>query len=280
MVHGMLAMLESRHQAHQAYLTLQSSIEHSLSHVLQLRLAATPASMPQVFPDVVRQPAPATAKDISAGTKPALFDRAACLRFAVGGIAEVLGADFADIDHHPTRVRLPDEPLMLVDRIIAIEGQSGALGPARIITEHDIQPGAWYLDGNRIPTCIAVEAGQADLFLCAWLGIDRVTRGEAVYRLLDADITFHDQLPGPGICIRYDIRINRFFTLGSTHLFQFEFDATVNGKLLLTMRNGSAGFFTKAELAAGQGIVGPQTPPGLTTKTTTRHTCCFGLPHP
>jgi 3-hydroxymyristoyl/3-hydroxydecanoyl-(acyl carrier protein) dehydratase len=180
----------------------------------------------------------------------------------VAGIAEVLGADFADIDHHPTRVRLPDEPLMLIDRIITIEGKPGSLGPARIITEHDIHPGAWYLDGNRIPTCIAVEAGQADLFLCAWLGIDRVTRGKAVYRLLDANITFHDQLPGPGARIRYDIRINRFFTLGSTHLFQFEFDATVNGKLLLSMRDGSAGFFTQAELAAGQGIVASPTPPG------------------
>jgi 3-hydroxymyristoyl/3-hydroxydecanoyl-(acyl carrier protein) dehydratase len=186
------------------------------------------------------------------------FDRAQCLRFAIGGIAEVLGAEFADIDQHPTRVRLPDEPLMLVDRIIAIEGQAGELGPARITTEHDIHPDAWYLDGGRIPTCIAVEAGQADLFLSAWLGIDRVTQGNAVYRLLDANITFHDQMPGPGACIRYDIRINRFFTLGSTHLFQFEFDASVDGQPLLTMRDGSAGFFTAAELAAGQGIVDPK----------------------
>ena len=35
----------------------------------------------------------------------------------------VLGPDFAEIDRFPTRVRLPDEPLMLVDRIVSIEGQ-------------------------------------------------------------------------------------------------------------------------------------------------------------
>ena len=61
----------------------------------------------------------------------------------------------------------------------------------RVVTEHDILPGAWYLDCNRIPTCIAVEAGQADLFLSGWLGIDFETKGVACYRLLDAVVTFH-----------------------------------------------------------------------------------------
>ncbi len=46
----------------------------------------------------------------------AVFDRPKCLEFAVGSIAAVLGEDFAAVDHFPTRVRLPDEPLMLVDR--------------------------------------------------------------------------------------------------------------------------------------------------------------------
>ena len=59
---------------------------------------------------------------------PRSLDRAACLRFAVGGIGEVLGPDFAAIDAHPTRVRLPDEPLMLVDRITTIEGEPRSMG--------------------------------------------------------------------------------------------------------------------------------------------------------
>lgn len=125
----------------------------------------------------------------------------------------------------------------------------------RVATEHDILPGAWYLDGGRIPTCIAVEAGQADLFLSGYLGIDFIGRGLAVYRLLDAEVTFHRPLPGPGETIHYDIRIERFFRQGSTYLFRFRFDATVNGEPLLTMRDGCAGFFSAAELAAGKGIV-------------------------
>ena len=185
---------------------------------------------------------------------PAL-DRDQCLTFAVGRIGDVLGSDFAAIDAHPTRVRLPDEPLMLVDRILAIQGTPRSMSNGRVVTEHDVLPGAWYLDGGRIPTCIAVESGQADLFLSAYLGIDFETKGLAVYRLLDAVVTFHDELPTVGQVIRYDIAIDGFFRQGDSRLFRFRFEATVDGRPLMTMSQGCAGFFTSEALAAGQGIV-------------------------
>ncbi|MBI3828688.1 MAG: type I polyketide synthase [Planctomycetes bacterium] len=191
----------------------------------------------------------------AAGGIPRALDRAQCLAFARGKIGEVLGAAFAAIDAHPTRVRLPDEPLMLVDRILLVEGEPKSMTHGRVVTEHDILPGDWYLDQGRIPTCIAVESGQADLFLSGFLGIDFETKGLACYRLLDAVVTFHRALPGPGETIRYDIRIERFFRQGNIWLFRFSFEATVNGRPLLSMQNGCAGFFTTAELAAGQGIV-------------------------
>jgi acyl transferase domain-containing protein/3-hydroxymyristoyl/3-hydroxydecanoyl-(acyl carrier protein) dehydratase len=186
---------------------------------------------------------------------PRSLDRGQCFAFAVGRIGEVLGPAYAHIDAYPTRVRLPDEPLQLVDRITEIEGEPNSMTPGRIVTEHDVVEAAWYLDGGRIPVCIAVEAGQADLFLSGFLGIDSITKGEAVYRLLDAVVTFHRPLPEPGSTIRYDIRILRFFRQGDTHLFRFEFDATVDGERLLTMRKGVAGFFTQEELDGGKGIV-------------------------
>jgi 3-hydroxymyristoyl/3-hydroxydecanoyl-(acyl carrier protein) dehydratase len=102
-----------------------------------------------------------------------------------------------------------------------------------------------------------VEAGQADLFLSGYLGIDFITEGLAVYRLLDASVTFHRSLPGPGETIRYDIHIERFFRQGDTWLFRFNFEATVGGEPLLSMRDGCAGFFNAAALDAGQGIVRP-----------------------
>ncbi len=183
------------------------------------------------------------------------LDRAMCMEFAVGSLATVLGPSFAHVDQYPTRVRLPDEPLMLVDRIITIDGEANSMTHGRVVTEHDVLENAWYLDAGRIPTCIAVEAGQADLFLSGYLGIDSITKGTAVYRLLDAVVTFHSPLPLAGKTIVYDIVIEHFFCQGETHLFRFHFDATVDGEPFLTMHNGCAGFFTSAELAAGKGIV-------------------------
>jgi acyl transferase domain-containing protein/3-hydroxymyristoyl/3-hydroxydecanoyl-(acyl carrier protein) dehydratase len=187
--------------------------------------------------------------------KKVFMDREACLEFAVGKISKVLGEAFSHVDAHPTRVRLPDEPLMLVDRILSVHGEPNSMKSGRVVTEHDVLPGAWYLDSGVIPTCIAVEAGQADLFLSGYLGIDSQTKGLAVYRLLDAQINFHQGLPGPGEVIHYDIRINNFAKHGEIWLFFFDYDCTVNGRPLLTMRKGCAGFFTQKELAAGKGIV-------------------------
>ena len=186
---------------------------------------------------------------------PVLFSREMCMEFAVGSIGKVLGPAFADIDSYMYRVRLPDDPLMLVDRIVAIEGDKGSLGPGRIITEHDVLPGTWYLDGERAPVCISVEAGQADLFLCSYLGIDHAVRGERVYRLLDASVEFHRGLPRPGEVIRYEIAIEKFVRQGETYLFFFNFEGYIDKRLLITMTDGCAGFFTQSEVRESGGII-------------------------
>ena len=186
---------------------------------------------------------------------PVFLNREQCLQFAVGKIADVLGQRFAEIDNYPTRVRLPDEPLMLVDRILSVEGEPLSLQSGRLVTEHDVLPDAWYLDGGRAPVFLSVEAGQADLFLSGWLGIDFKTKGERVYRLLDATVCFHRGLPRPGETVRYDIKIDRFVHQGQTWLFFFKYEATIDGELFLTMYNGCAGFFTHQEIRENRGLV-------------------------
>ena len=184
-----------------------------------------------------------------------VLDRRACLEFAVGRIDAALGQEYAPVDGYPTRVRLPDEPLMLVDRVLEIEGVARSMEGGRIVTEHLVRPQGWYCDGGRMVPSIAIEAGQADLLLCGYLGVDFATRGLAVYRLLDATVTFHRALPREGDVMRYDIRIDEFFRQGQTILFRFRLDASVAGEPFLSMRDGCAGFFTAAELAAGRGII-------------------------
>ncbi|MDA1092159.1 MAG: beta-ketoacyl synthase N-terminal-like domain-containing protein [Acidobacteria bacterium] len=200
---------------------------------------------------------PVSAARVGAVPEPAVvaYDRDQCLEFAIGSAEAVLGPAFADLDRFPVRVRLPDEPLMLVDRILRVDGVKGSMGGGRVITEHDVHRDAWYLDGGRTPVCITVEAGQADLFLCSYLGIDLEVRGTRSYRLLDATVTFHRGLPQPGDRMRYDIYIDRFVRQGDTYLFFFRFEGTLNGQTVLTMEHGCAGFFTEQETAASGGIL-------------------------
>jgi PfaB family protein len=183
------------------------------------------------------------------------FTREQCLEFATGSVAAVLGPDFAPVDTYRTRVRLPDEPLMFVDRIVSVDGQKKSLSSGRVVTEHDVLPGAWYLDGNQAPVCISVEAGQADLFLCAYLGIDLKVKGERAYRLLDASIVFHRGLPRPGDTIRYEIEIEKFIRQGDTWLFFFSFEGYIGTDHLISMSDGCAGFFTEAEIQRSGGII-------------------------
>ena len=263
LIQRMQSVQASQLAAHEAFLAFSKESAAAMQAHVQLQmtlLQRPPAQADPIMPDgadIGRMDSmwadPSESPQKNAQTP--FMDHSACMEFAIGSAARVLGPDFAPVDHHPTRVRLPDEPLMLVDRILTVQGQPKSMGSGQVVTEHDILPDAWYLDCGKIPTCIAVEAGQADLFLSGFLGIDFVTQGQAVYRLLDAVVTFHRHLPGPGDVIRYEIAIDRFFRQGDTHLFRFRYEASVDGERFLTMRDGCAGFFTQRELDAGEGLV-------------------------
>lgn len=257
-VENFSAASSAKARAHEIFLRLSNNFTEMQSkniafqNALVKQLGGSLPAMPSYSPSAVTPvPAPAAPKPAA----PVFMTRQQCMEFAVGSIAKVLGERFAAADTYPTRVRLPAEPLMLVDRIMSVRGEPNSMTSGNVVTEHDVNPGSWYLDCGRIPTCIAVEAGQADLFLCGYLGIDGRTKGKAVYRLLDAEVTFHRGLPLPGSVIHYDINIERFAQHGDIWLFFFNYESTVDGLPLLSMKKGCAGFFTDEELAKGKGVV-------------------------
>jgi 3-hydroxymyristoyl/3-hydroxydecanoyl-(acyl carrier protein) dehydratase/malonyl CoA-acyl carrier protein transacylase len=255
----------ARAEAHGAFLRLSRGTADLIGRHLafQLDLLESAGTIDARSPHVANGHSPAGTMVPPTSSAPLLFDRRQCRELAVGSVAAVFGPEFAEVDRLPTRVRLPDDPLLFVDRILTLEGTPRSLDRGRIVTEHEIRPDAWYLDGDRVAPCVAMEAGQADLVLSGYLGVDLLTRGRAVYRLLDANVTFHRGLPVVGQVMRYDIRITKFFRQGTTILFRFEYDATVGGEPLITMRDGCAGFFTGEELASGKGIM----PGGLQSRT-------------
>ncbi len=257
-----LASAAAAAAAHEAFLQLNAryvALQREALLEQQRMIEALARALPSRGLSAIPANGTAIRSTAAAATTPTAapaFDRALCMEFAIGSIGKMLGPRFADVDAHPTRVRLPDEPLMLVDRIVEVEGEPDSMTSGAVVTEHDVVSGAWYLDGGRAPVCISVEAGQADLFLSGYLGIDHQTKGLRVYRLLDAKIVFHRDLPVPGETIRYDIRIDRFIRQGETWLFFFRFDGTIAGSPFITMYDGCAGFFSDAQLREGRGIVG------------------------
>lgn len=188
-------------------------------------------------------------------TPPTYLDRNACLEYARGKVGAVLGPKFAILDTYPQRVRLPDEPLMLVDRLEILEGEPCSMQSGKIRTWHRVGQTEGFLDGGRLPMGIAVEAGQADLFLATYLGMDHILKGSAKYRLLDATVTFYGPLPTPGQEVVYTICVHRFFQHGGHWFMGFSFVGEVDGQRLITMENGCAGFFTDQTLDAGEGVM-------------------------
>ena len=183
------------------------------------------------------------------------YDRRQLEILAGGRISEVFGRRFAGQDGYRRQVRMPMPPLLLADRVVEIEGEPGVLGAGRIVTETDIGPDAWYLDEGRMPVGLLIESGQADLLLISWMGIDALNRGDRVYRLLGCEITFHDGgMPKAGDTLRFDIRIDSHAQLGDVRMFFFDYDCTVGGRKLSSVRNGQAGFFSDAELADAKGV--------------------------
>jgi acyl transferase domain-containing protein/3-hydroxymyristoyl/3-hydroxydecanoyl-(acyl carrier protein) dehydratase len=172
-----------------------------------------------------------------------------------GKISSVLGSLFERQDQYAIQVRMPEPPLLLCDRVTGIKGIPGSLGLGTIWTETDVTDASWYLHNNRMPPGIFIEAGQADLLLISYLGIDFQNKGERAYRLLGCELVFNGELPKPGDTLKYDIHVDGYAKSGETTLFFFHYDCHINGKLRISVRNGQAGFFSKQELEESKGVI-------------------------
>lgn len=183
------------------------------------------------------------------------YDRDELVILAGGRISAVFGHMFERQDAYRRQTRLPEPPLLLVDRITGLEAEPGVQGTGTIWTETDVRPDAWYLHHGRMPAGIMVEAGQADLALISYMGIDFHNRDERVYRLLGCQLTYHRGLAHPGETLRYQIEVERHVQHGGVRIFFFNYDCTVDGHLVMSVRRGHAGFFTDAELARSDGVL-------------------------
>jgi 3-hydroxymyristoyl/3-hydroxydecanoyl-(acyl carrier protein) dehydratase len=201
------------------------------------------------------EPEPAAPE--TAGGRPVgpRFSRAQLEHLASGRISEMFGPAFAGQDHFHRQVRMPMPPMLLADRVTGIDAVPGELGPGTIWTETDVRPDAWYLHDGCVPLGITIEAGQADLLLISWMGIDALNRSERTYRLLGCEAEVKGPPPKVGDTLQFDIHIEGHAQLGGIRMFFFHSDLRVNGEVRLSVRHGQAGFFTDEELANSDGVL-------------------------
>lgn len=174
---------------------------------------------------------------------------------ASGKISEIFGPAFAEQDQYARQVRMPEPPLLLADRLLGIDAEPARSGTGTLWTETDVTADAWWLQQGRMPAGIMIESGQADLMLISWMGADLLNKGERVYRLLGCEVTYLGGLPEIGDTLRFDIHVDGHARQGDVRMFFFHYDCTIDGVERMSMRNGQAGFFTDAELAASGGIL-------------------------
>ncbi len=184
-----------------------------------------------------------------------IWDTADLVEFAEGDIAKVFGDEFKIIDSYSRRVRLPTTDYLLVSRVTELEATVNEYKKSYMCTEYDIPVDAPFLIDGQIPWSVSVESGQCDLLLISYIGIDFQAKGERVYRLLDCELTFLEEMAFGGETLRYEIHIDSYARNGEQLLFFFHYDCYVGDKKVLIMRNGCAGFFTDEELADGKGVI-------------------------
>jgi 3-oxoacyl-(acyl-carrier-protein) synthase/3-hydroxymyristoyl/3-hydroxydecanoyl-(acyl carrier protein) dehydratase/1-acyl-sn-glycerol-3-phosphate acyltransferase len=184
------------------------------------------------------------------------YNRAQLEVLAGGWISSVFGKLFEAQDGYHRQVRMPEPPLLLADRVTGIDAIAGSMGKGTLWTETDVRADSWYLDATgRMPPGIMIEAGQADLLLISWLGVDLLNQGERVYRLLGCELTFHGSLCLPGDTLSFEIHIDSHAKQGDVRLFFFHYDCHVNGEPRFVVRNAQAGFFTDEELLNSGGVL-------------------------
>lgn len=184
------------------------------------------------------------------------FSRAQLEHAAAGNISDVFGPQFAAQDKYRRQIRMPRPPLLLCDRITGIDADALVQGRGTIWTETDVTESHWAVANGLMRPGPLIEAGQADLALISWMGADMLNCSDRVYRLLGCELTFHEGgLPRVGETLRFQISIKGHAELSGIRMFFFEYDCYADERLLLSVRDGQAGFFTDEELATSKGVL-------------------------
>ncbi|MEV0681819.1 hypothetical protein AB0I60_35400 [Actinosynnema sp. NPDC050436] len=184
-----------------------------------------------------------------------VFDRAQLEQHADGRVGELFGPLFADQHGFRRQTRLPGSPVLLVDRVVALDAEPASMGRGTIRTETDLRADDWYVDPTgRLAPALLPELGQGNILLLSWLGVDLTTGGDRVYRALGCELTYHGSPPKVGDTVEFETTVESFAEHSGLLVVAFRAECRVAGQPRLTVRDARAGFFTEADLAGAEGV--------------------------
>ena len=147
----------------------------------------------------------------------------------------------------PDKGRLPNDPMLMFDRITDIRDEGGAYGKGYIRAELDIKPDLWFFGCHFIgdpvmPGCLGLDAmWQLTGFWLTWIGANG--RGRA---LGCGEVKFTGQVRPDAKLVQYELEISRVIT---RKLVMAQADARmlVDGREIYTAKDLKVGLFTSTE---------------------------------
>ncbi|WP_440985602.1 3-hydroxyacyl-[acyl-carrier-protein] dehydratase FabA [Xanthomonas sontii] len=151
---------------------------------------------------------------------------------------ELFGADDA---------RLPNDPMLMFDRIVAIDETGGAHGKGVIRAELDIRPDLWFFGCHFIgdpvmPGCLGLDAmWQLTGFFLTWLGAPGRGRALGV-----GEVKFTGQVLPTAKQVVYEIDISRVINR-KLAMAVADGRMSVDGREIYTAKDLRVGLFTSTE---------------------------------
>ncbi|MGF1658451.1 MAG: 3-hydroxyacyl-[acyl-carrier-protein] dehydratase FabA [Rubrimonas sp.] len=110
----------------------------------------------------------------------------------------------------PGNAQLPAPPMLMMDRVTAIEPEGGAHGKGRIVAEYDVKPDLWFfkchfLGDPVMPGCLGLDAlWQLTGFFLGWRGMPGKGRALGV-----GEVKFTGMVTPSSRLVRYTVEFKR-----------------------------------------------------------------------
>ncbi len=273
------ALPEGIHQVHTDFLESRRESLRQMSEMIQMQMAQStaPVTAPSITPSApphpslppVPPPTPSQAPSVIQSIQPE-YNQYLVETFAKGRVADCFGDRYTIYDNRRAP-RIPNGDLLLVNRVIRIEGERFVTQPGTSIhTEYDVPAAEWFYRDNPYPVMPYSVYMEVALQPCGFLSAHHgptldYPDIDFYFRNLDGYGKLYRDVDMRGRTITNHVTLLRSTTLQGTIIQSFDFHL-YNGDELFYEGEATFGYFTLEALSSQAGLdAGQQVPRWLDT---------------